>query len=158
MQGSINKKIQSKLVQTADFQDAIKVETDVFNTKLINNTNLAVIKKTVESNYTHSYLLQWMQEHGQENNIRKEFTQKDNSDLYKTFDILSRTLNNDETNIGLLRSKLKDIHGICTEYQTKDIRDERSTPLSKESLEEESTGKNKSYGLYMLFTQCSKYT
>lgn len=64
----------------------------MFTATLINPINSLRVDKAIQSSYINRDILTWMQEHGQTSNIRKEFTQEDNSDMYKTFDIVSRTL------------------------------------------------------------------
>jgi len=94
--------------------------TEAFDILLINDTNKNTINKTIQSSYLSIDLLKWIQEYTTPDSVRKEFTQKDNSDLYKTFDIVYRTIQKyGPEDIVTLRSKLQNIHTISKQYQEK---------------------------------------
>lgn len=158
MQTAVNTKINSNLLQMADFQESVQTESKNFNISMINKPNLDKINKVVESNYINKYVLDWTKEHWNENVTRREFTQQENSDLYKVFDIVARTIDTYKTSdLTQLRGKLAGIHDVYTAYHTKEINDERAPHLKKDKLKQDISGNIWSYGLLMIFENCTTY-
>jgi hypothetical protein len=145
---------QDKVRDIIDLQDTATTMKADFIDSMMDYKDL--ISHSIESNLICRNVLWWIGEFGNDNTIRKEHAK--DSDLYKTFDIIYRSINkySNLQDIRKLREKLSKIQALSQQYMKETPpQDAWTSYLGREKIQAHINWNEGQFGIYMLLASCT---